>query len=300
MFLAARILTTLLAAAAAIVARSAVAAEPAPTTAECIAASESGQDLRHAGKLSDARAKFALCVAASCPGPIGQDCAQRLDEVGRAMPSVVFAVKDSGGNDVPGVAIAMDGQPLAASAGTPLELDPGAHTFTFEAKGRPKVEKRLAVIEGVRREVLIVLGGAKTKSETTSPGAAKTPQAGTGARSTDEAPPWSTAPPPLAWAAFGVGGVGLAFGVIAGLVAGGKHSSLSNVCDNNGGTCPPAYADDLDSFHSWRTVSTIGYVVGGLGVAGGVTLWLTAPKAQSAKTARVWVGPASAGVGGRF
>jgi len=269
-----------------------------PTKEQCIASSELGQQLRGDAKLRDARAQFAVCVAASCPGPIREDCAQRLGEIRRAIPSVVFAVKDSAGNDVLGVAISMDGQPLVANAGTALELDPGVHTFTFEAQGKPKVEKRLAVVEGVRREVLVVIG-AKTTSETTSASAANTPVVGTGARSTDEAPPWSTAPPPLAWAAFGVGGAGLAFGVIGGLVAGGKHSSLSDVCDNNAGTCPPVYADDLDAFHTWRTVSTVGYVVGALGVAGGTVLWFTAPKASST-TAHVWLGPASAGVGGRF
>ena len=56
MFLAPRTRTALLAAATMIAARSGVAAESAPTKAECIAASESGQDLRHAGKLGDARA----------------------------------------------------------------------------------------------------------------------------------------------------------------------------------------------------------------------------------------------------
>ncbi len=157
MFLAVRTRTALLAAAAVAVARSAVATEPAPTKAECIAASESGQDLRHAGKLNDARTQFAVCVAASCPGPIRDDCAQRLNEIGKATPSVVFEVKDATGNDVPGVAITMDGQSVAG-VGTAIELDPGEHTFSFEVAGLPKIEKRLVIAEGVkqRREVVIM------------------------------------------------------------------------------------------------------------------------------------------------
>jgi hypothetical protein len=101
-------------------------------------------------------------------------------------------------------------------------------------------------------------------------------------------------------AAFGVGGAGLTLGVIAGLVAGGKHSTLADECDGNTNTCAPQYADDVDAFHTWRTVSTVSYVVGALGIAGGVALWFTAPKSPSTMTAHVWLGPASAGVAGRF
>jgi hypothetical protein len=293
MFLTARIRTALLAAAAVIIARSAAADKPVPTKEQCIAASESGQDLRHAGKLHDARAEFAICVTEGCPGPIREDCAQRLDEIAKAMPSVVFEVMDSAGKDAQGVAIAADGQTVADAGyagGTTVELDPGEHTFTFEATGLQKIEKRLALVEGVkqRREVVFMAG----------PEAAQI--ASTASPPTAEAPKRSVRPPTLAWVAFGVGGAGLVLGVTTGLVADGKHSTLQGECNNNAGTCTPAHAADLDAFHTWRTVSTIGYVVGALGVAGGVTLWLTAPKAQSTTTAHVWFGPASAGVAGRF
>jgi hypothetical protein len=289
MFLTARARTALLAAAAVIVVRSAAAAEPAPTKEECIAASESGQGVRHAGKLLDARARFAVCVAASCPGPIREDCAQRLDEIGKAMPSVVFVVKDSAGDDVPGVAITMDGKSVAG-AGTAVELDPGEHTFGFEATGVKKIEKRLVLVEG-----------AKQRREAVMMDRAEAAQiASTGSAPTGEAPTRSTSPPTLAWVAFGVGGAGLTLGVIAGLVAGGKHSTLEGACNNTAGTCPTAHANDLDAFHTWRTVSTVGYVVGALGVAGGATLWLTAPKTPSTMTARVYIGPACAGIAGAF
>ena len=301
MFLMARIRTALLAGAAVILAWSAVAAEPAPTKAECIAASESGQDLRHAAKLRDARAQFTVCVAASCPGPIREDCAQSLDEIAKAMPSIIFELKDTAGHDAVGVTITMDGQPLAASAGTAIELDPGVHIFTFEAQGQPKVDKRLVVSEGVkeRREVLVVVDGSKQRGDAMSSAKTLEPVAVTSVPSKSEVAARPSGPPMLAWAAFGVGGAGLTLGVVAGLVAGGKHSTLAGECDGNTNTCAPQYAGDLDAFHTWRTVSTIGYVVGALGVAGGATLWLTAPNARS-NAAHVWLGPASAGIAGRF
>jgi hypothetical protein len=118
--------------------------------------------------------------------------------------------------------------------------------------------------------------------------------------SKDEAADSPSGPPTLAWAAFGVGGVGLLIGITAGLVAGGKHSTLSGECDNTTNTCPPRYAADLDTFHTWRTISTVSYVVGALGVASGVTLWLTAPNASGTTAVRAWVGPSSAGLVGKF
>ena len=54
----------------------------------------------------------------------------------RAVPSIVFQVKDGAGNDVPGVKITMDGQPRDEHAGSALTLDPGEHAFTFEAPGQ--------------------------------------------------------------------------------------------------------------------------------------------------------------------
>jgi hypothetical protein len=283
----------LLAAASVLVARSALATDPAPTTAECITASESGQDLRRDGKLHDARARFAVCVAASCPGLIREDCAQRLDEITKVMPSVVFDVTDSAGNHVSGVKIAMDGQLVGGvglAPGPAAELDPGEHTFAFEAAGLIRLEKRLLLVESVkqRREVIIMDRADATRTANPAP-----PPMG-------QAPTRAEGPPTLAWVSFGVGGAGLTLGVIAGLVAGGKHSTLEEVCNNPAATCPPAYAEDLDAFHTWRTISTIGYVVGALGVAGGATLWLTAPRARNGTATGLWLGPTSAGITGRF
>src|ERR1700682_5135359 len=82
---------------------SALAAKP--TKKECAAANEAAQDLRSAGRLRDARASLAVCTAASCPGPIREDCAQRLKDVEAAIPTVVFVAKDAAGNDLGAVRV---------------------------------------------------------------------------------------------------------------------------------------------------------------------------------------------------
>jgi hypothetical protein len=96
-----------------------------------------------------------------------------------------------------------------------------------------------------------------------------------------------------------VGAVVLAAGVVAGLAAGSKDSSIAAECTGN--RCPASAKGDIDSFHSLETVSTVAYVVGALGVVAWGTLWWLGPRSSSpATTARVWVGPASAGLTGTF
>ena len=62
--------------------------------------------------------------------------------------------------------------------------------------------------------------------------------------------------------------------------------------------------DDVQAFRSLRTVSTVSYIVGGVGLAAGTTLYLTAPskhaRAPQAGAVKVWINAASDGVAGAF
>jgi len=99
---------------------------------------------------------------------------------------------------------------------------------------------------------------------------------------------------------LGAGATGLGVGVVTGLMATSKHNTAEDQCP--GGNCVDgsAGAEAVDSFRSLRTVSTIGYVVGALGVGAGVTLWPTAPKHEATPRMGAWVGPARAGIRGTF
>ena len=102
---------------------------------------------------------------------------------------------------------------------------------------------------------------------------------------------------------MGAGVVGLGVGAVTGILAIGKHSTLSNECTN--GTCGAGAQNDLDSYHSMGTISTIGFVAGGVLAAGGLVIFLTAPHAaSSAPTTGLrltpFVGPGSVGAVGTF
>ncbi len=184
-----------------------------------------------------------------------------------------------------------------ASLGSPMPVNPGAHIITVSASGRGERRFDVTVAEGGRNELAVEPGpklGLEPPAKVTEGESPSSPERA-GATS---AGPYK----PLAIASFAVGGVGLVTGLVAGLMAGSRHDLLTSECP--GDVCPPTATSahgDLDAFHTLRTVSTVGYVVGALGVGAGVVLWLVAPSHQpTTGTASVWVGPGSAGIGGRF
>jgi hypothetical protein len=117
-----------------------------------------------------------------------------------------------------------------------------------------------------------------------------------------------------AYVALGVGAVGLGAGVFFTLQSASKRSDADDTfaeCTSRGvdGECKQEdpLADEIsaldDDAGSARTLAIIGYAVGGLGVAAGVTLLLLdGPDRSSASKSRVvpWVGYQSVGVTGTF
>lgn len=80
----------------------------------------------------------------------------------------------------------------------------------------------------------------------------------------------------------------------------GQKGSLDDECRDS--VCPPSSYDAVDKYYATRAVSTVGFIVGGVGVAAGVTLLLTAPSKTSDDGGSVaaWLGPNGAGLRGRL
>jgi hypothetical protein len=267
-----------------------------PSKVECVAANEAAQVLVQSGKLLDAERKLASCMPASCPIPVREDCAQRLIDVGHAIPSVAFVWKDSAGGTVRPARVTMDGQPLPDTpGGKPIRLDPGQHRFSFEAAGLSPVEKTLTLREGEtgRGETIVFPPLPTTGTRPVAPHVAERSPA-------DARPsPPSHGIPTLAVVAGGVGVAGLALGIGAGLVASSRSGALASEC--SGHSCPSSAQPDIDAFHTWRDWSTVGYVLAGAGLVGGVVLWLTAPKdSPHDAAAGLWIGPRGARIAGSF
>ena len=117
-------------------------------------------------------------------------------------------------------------------------------------------------------------------------------------------PPINIPPPPdptqktLGWATIGVGAAGVAIGSVTGVLAIGKWSGAAKQCPN--GVCPSKSVQaGFDGAGTLADVSTASYVVGGVGLAAGLVLLLTAPRTTSSRGAihvAPMVGAGTAGI----
>jgi hypothetical protein len=120
-----------------------------PTTADCLAAAEKATTHRQQRELRAARSELLICAAMSCPADVRQECSRRVDEVNASMPTVVFEVKDDRESDLSAVRVQLDGQLLTERLeGTALSIDPGEHTFRFEASGMRPIDRRFVIRVG--------------------------------------------------------------------------------------------------------------------------------------------------------
>ena len=234
-------------------------------------------------------------VAPGAPAPFKHaldDAKKEVLEIEPRIGGVTITVKASAGGAVPGVKVLLDDAPVnAASLGVRRATDPGSHVLRATADGYKPAELKLTVPAGSTVDAPLTLD----KDETVA--IAPLPAAPAALPAIPPEQPTHAGRSPLPWVAFGVGAAGLGVGVVTGVLALGKHSDLAKVC---GGGCPPAQQGELDSYHTMGLLSTIGFVVAGVGAAAGVTLLVVQPKGETAPAASLVVGPGSIGAVGRF
>ena len=103
----------------------------------------------------------------------------------------------------------------------------------------------------------------------------------------------------LAGVVGGVGVVGVVVGSVFGLKASSDWDEAKSDC-NPYPKCGPSGAQAGDDAQSAATISTIAFIVGGAGIAGGLILWFTAPDADSSAETAVGLAPGRVLVQGRF
>jgi hypothetical protein len=249
----------------------------------CVDANTRAQSLRRAGQLAEARAQLAVCGDPRCPRIVREDCTQRIDELERAQPTIVFDAVDPSGGDVSGVRVAVDGHPLADKLeGAALAVDPGEHAFTFETPGQPPVTRSFIIKEGDKgRRERIVVGGATAPVGATdgraTPAPAQPPALERGMER-------GTRQKTVALVLGGVGVAGVAVGSVFGLVASSKWSRSKSECSVPTATsCTDRVqaVAEHDGAVTDAAVSTVGFIAGGALVAAGALFYFTAPKAET-------------------
>lgn len=270
--------------------------------AQCIAANERSVSLRKQSMLVEAREESAKCATSNCPDEIRAACTERISDIANVMPSIVFAVRDASGADVTDVNVEVDSKPIGKLGLAPLPLNPGSHTLRFTTGVGGRAEKTLLLREGERnRQERIVLSAPERPSVTPPPTVpvvdethlepapiSKPSAPGTGQRIAG-----------IVVGVVGLGGIGL------GSVFGGLAISKWNAAKSDCGTgCPsddPAQREKMTASTD-ALVSTVALIVGGVAVAGGIALFVTAPKKAAVNSAWLGVIPqlGGAAIGGRF
>jgi hypothetical protein len=282
--------------ASAIVLASALASGSAAATdvQACLAASEKGQQARAAGKLREARERFLVCGGDGCPAIVRRDCTQWQSDIVGLTPSIVFGAKDKQGRDLFDVTVSMDGEPLVKRLdGKSVLVDPGPHSFSFEAAGHKALVERALVKEGEKTRVITV-----TFTDGAGPAGAPTdgrePAEPAGVRG-------HTIPP---WIVFSVGLAGVVAGTVVVLTALPSNCNKATAkCVKNPGETDAQLAADQDQAGQSDARPTLGFIIGGigLGVAAGGLLWhFLEPTRERSSTAlrfSPWAAPGAAGFG---
>jgi hypothetical protein len=253
------------------------------------------------------------------PKPFREAVQQAYDELGKLRPQIPqlkIVVKGKTKDDGQ-LAVKMDGKRVSpALIGVAGPADPGTHKLTAKTESGASASGTITLKAGETKSVELDLDHTNLKAPGSTATTPTTPK---------DSNPKPVTPPPggdmngtskrgsmqrtLGFVGLGVGAAGLGAGIVTGLMATSRYKSAEDECPAHRCVDGSQGAKDLDAFRSLRTVSTIGYVVGGVGIAAGVTLLLTAPESKPAAEAHAaldtprwtpYVGLGSAGVAGTF
>ena len=179
-----------------------------------------------------------------------------------------------------GAKVERDGVEIGtATLGLPIPVNPGSHAIVVSAPRHEDKSYTVEMKEAQVTEMVVGLGAAIPDPPPPEPLAPKVVIV--------PAKPSSTKT--IGFVLIGVGGVGVAVGAVAGLLAIGKKNAVQERCsaDPSGGVvCPDA--DGLNAASSGRTmatISTVGFAVGAVAVAVGAYFVFTSHDGGKAVTA---------------
>lgn len=153
-----------------------------------------------------------------------------------------------------------------ASLSVDRPMNPGEHTIEVTSDGQVRSSQKVSLAEGERKDLTIDVA-TDSVPRTDAPPISTTTTAPPPADAVTAAPTTpSSATSPLVWTGAATLGVGLVVGTIFGALALNESSKLHDGCASDG-TCPKSLSSDVTSVQTFSTISTIAFVVAGVGVA---------------------------------
>jgi hypothetical protein len=201
--------------------------------------------------------------------------------------------------------LSVDGESVPVAAlGMPFRVNPGKHVVLAQVDSREaRVDVDALESRTVKVELPLAEGAARPAPTVVALDEQEPPKPSEAPVADGSAAKSGGGIPALAYVAGGVGAAGLVVGGVAGVLALSHKNAAAKGCVN--GECPRSTWNDLDSAHSLATVSTVGFIVGAVGIAVGVSSLLLREEPRphrSALQVAPSVGPreASLSVSGRF
>lgn len=174
-----------------------------------------------------------------------------IESLNKRIPTIELAIIEPGGAKAEGARVEIDGKPID-NFSTPVPVNPGEHTIVVFPKSGASISKKITLAEETGEHVEIAVAGAPKADNASAKG--------------------SIVP---ALIAFGVGAAGLGVGGVTGAMALSKIGTIKDQCAGN--VCPKSLEGDANSAGTLADISTIGFIVGGVGVAAGVVLLVLRP-----------------------
>lgn len=220
--------------------------------------------------------------------------------------------------------VELDRRPISSAViGVPFPADPGKHQVIATAPGYQSKLVEVTLSEGGRgnADLVLVPTGATTPATTTATApVADNTASGSGAPSqaapfgaTSPSPTGPDAGPPkwmrpVSYVAMGVGVVGLGFGTYFGLSSRSARKDGDDAYDRCRAPClksDPLARESVakyDDARSAMTLSIVSFVVGGVGIASGVPLFILSSRKPSPSAGAVtpYVGWGTAGLSGNW
>jgi hypothetical protein len=252
------------------------------------------------GKTASAWAEYreAIPLARASGSKVRQDLATERAAALESRLSMLTIRAMGGSEDATGLEIRRDGIPVqSAELGSPIPVDPGPHTIEAVAPGKLKWSSTIQITDAAKLAVEVpaltpVAGGAAPPTPAAKP--IEAPPLDQGAHSSSSSTQRTAG---IIVGAVGVVGIGI--GAVFALGASSKWSDAKAKCTAYPYGCNQDSMDARSSAQSKASVATIAFIVGGVAVAGGAVLWLTAGPSQE-KSVAIGVGPGAAFVRGSF
>ena len=227
-------------------------------------------------RLPEAWSKFfeAARVARSEGHPDAERVAQgRAAAIAAGLPKLLLQIAAAPAN---GLEIRQNGALVPASEwGIAVPLEAGSYTITASAAGHQTWQVQLVLASGSGTNALSIPALDPLPSPNAHSNGGATGVDSPGMRS-------FRVQRSVGAAVFGAGLVGVAVGSVFGLKSLSKHNDAEQFCSGARCTDPAGVALKSEA-HSAGTVSTVAFVLGAAGLAGGAALWLTAkPPRESA------------------